>query len=241
MSEKESSGYPKAIVLLSGGLDSATCLLIARSEGFEVFALSFDYGQRHFLELDRARALATRYGAREHRVIRLDLPSKEASALTDPSRPVPKNRLGEEPIPVTYVPARNTLFLAHAVAWAEVIGAADIFIGANALDYSGYPDCRPEFLEAFQKMANLGTKAGVEGRLVFRIRAPLSQMTKGEIVSRALTLRLDFALTSSCYDPSPTGVPCGRCDSCLLREKGFLEAGVRDPLRSDGASSRRRA
>jgi len=222
----------KAIVLLSGGLDSATCLLIAKNEGFEIFALSFDYGQRHAMELDRAKALTARYGARAHRVIRLDLPSKEASALTDLSKPVPKNRLGAVAIPMTYVPARNTLFLAHAVAWAETIAAADIFIGANALDYSGYPDCRPEFLEAFQKMANLGTRAGVEGTLAFRIRAPLLQMTKGQIVSRACALGLDFALTSSCYDPSPEGLPCGRCDSCLLREKGFREAGLTDPIRT---------
>ncbi|HSS44514.1 MAG TPA: 7-cyano-7-deazaguanine synthase QueC [Thermoanaerobaculia bacterium] len=222
----------RAIVLLSGGLDSAACLLIAQSEGFEVFCISFDYGQRHAVELDRARALAARYGARTHRVIRLDLPSKEASALTDPCQPVPKNRLGTVAIPVTYVPARNTLFLAHAVAWAEAIRAADIFIGANALDYSGYPDCRPEFLEAFQKVANLGTRAGVEGAFGFRIRAPLSQMTKGQIVSRASALGLDFALTCSCYDPGPRGDPCGACDSCLLRAKGFSEAGLVDPIRT---------
>ena len=232
MSEKERFAYPKAIVLLSGGLDSATCLLIAQREGFDVFCLSFDYGQRHAVELDRAKALAARYGARTHRVIVLDLPSKEASALTDPRQPVPKNRLGAVAIPVTYVPARNTLFLAHALAWAEAIGAGDIFIGANALDCSGYPDCRPEFLEAFQKVANLGTRAGVEGAVVFRIRAPLSQMTKAQIISRASTLGLDFTLTCSCYDPGPRGDPCGACDSCLLREKGFREAGLVDPIRT---------
>lgn len=232
MSERERPGHPKAIVLLSGGLDSATCLLIAKNEGFEIFALSFDYGQRHSVELDRARALAARYGTRAHRVVRLDLPSKEASVLTDPSQPVPKNRLGAVPIPVTYVPARNTVFLAHAVAWAETIGAANIFIGANALDYSGYPDCRPEFLEAFQKMANLGTKAGVQGMLAFRIRAPLSRMTKTQIVSQACALGLDFALTSSCYDPGSLGTPCGECDSCVLRQKAFQQAGLTDPIRA---------
>jgi 7-cyano-7-deazaguanine synthase len=222
---------PKAIVLLSGGLDSATTLLIAREQGFDVFALSFDYGQRHRIELERARQLAARYGAREHRVVRLDFPAPETSALTDPSLAVPKRSLGKEAIPVTYVPARNTLFLAHAVALGEALGAGDIFIGANALDYSGYPDCRPEFLDAFQRMANLGTKAGVQGKLAFRIHAPLLQMTKGQIVARARELDLDFALTSSCYDPSAEGRPCGTCDSCLLREKGFHEAGISDPIR----------
>ncbi len=221
----------RAIVLLSGGLDSATTMLIAKAEGFKVFAMSFDYGQRHGVELERARQLAERYGAREHRVIRLDLPDPASSALTDPSKAVPRENLGREAIPITYVPARNTLFLAHAVAWGEALGIGDIFIGANALDYSGYPDCRPEYLEAFQRMANLGTKAGVEGKLAFRIRAPLVAMTKAQIVARAGELGLDFALTSSCYDPSPEGRPCGGCDSCLLRERGFREAGLRDPLR----------
>jgi 7-cyano-7-deazaguanine synthase len=221
----------RAIVLLSGGLDSATTLLIAREQGFDVVALSLDYGQRHRVELERARRLAARYGAREHRVVRLDFPARETSALTDPSLPVPKRSLGKEAIPVTYVPARNTLFLAHAVALGEALGAGDIFIGANALDYSGYPDCRPEFLDAFEKTANLGTKAGVEGRLAFRIHAPLLKMTKGEIVTRAQALGLDFALTSSCYDPSSEGRPCGACDACLLREKGFQEAGIPDPAR----------
>ena len=217
------------VLLLSGGLDSATCLLIARSEGLEVFALSFEYGQRHVVELERARALAARYGVREHLVARLDLPSPGSSALTDPSRSVPRESLGREAIPATYVPARNTLFLAHALAWAESVGARDIFLGANALDYSGYPDCRPEFLEAFERMANLGTRAGVEGHR-FSIRAPLLTMTKGEIVRRGAELGLDFALTSSCYDPDPAGAPCGVCDSCLLRAKGFRDAGVRDPV-----------
>lgn len=224
----------KAVVLLSGGLDSATCLLIAGEEGFEIFALSFDYGQRHRVELERAREIAGRYGAREHRILRLDYPGASASALTNPSTPVPKDRLGEDPIPVTYVPARNTLFLANALAYAEAIGAADIFIGANALDSSGYPDCRPEFLEAFERAANLGTKAGAEGTRPFRIRAPLLSLTKSQIVARAASLGLDFALTSSCYDPSFSGAPCGSCDACLLREKGFAEAGLMDPLLGRG-------
>ena len=219
-----------AVVLLSGGLDSATCLLLAREEGFAVHALSFDYGQRHAVELARAHALAERYGAAAHRVVRLEVPSREASVLTDARQELPRNALGREPIPPTYVPARNTLFLAYALAWAEPLGASDVFLGANALDYSGYPDCRPEFLEAFAKAANLGTKAGVEGRVRFRVRAPLLAMTKSEIVREARRLGLDFSLTSSCYDPDPSGKPCGACDSCLLRAKGFSEAGLTDPL-----------
>jgi 7-cyano-7-deazaguanine synthase len=221
----------RAIVLLSGGLDSATCLLVAKQEAPDVFALSFDYGQRHRIELERARALAIRYGAAAHRIVRLDYPAPEGSALTDASREIPRHALGREPIPVTYVPARNTLFLAHAVAWGEAIGVADIFIGANALDYSGYPDCRPEFLESFERTANLGTKAGAQGAMSFRIHAPLIAMTKGDIVALAARLGLDFALTSSCYDPSSEGAPCGACDSCLLRAKGFTDAGLADPLR----------
>jgi 7-cyano-7-deazaguanine synthase len=222
---------PSCVVLLSGGLDSATCLLIARSEGLDVLALSFDYGQRHRVELERARALAGRYGAAAHRVVKLELPDGRASALTDPAAAVPKHALGVQPIPSTYVPARNTLLLAHGLAWAEASGARQIFIGANALDYSGYPDCRPEFLEAFERTANLGTKAGVEGR-GFSVRAPLLAMDKAAIVRTGASLGLDFALTSSCYDPSADGVPCGACDSCLLREKGFREAGIDDPLRA---------
>jgi 7-cyano-7-deazaguanine synthase len=222
----------KAVLLLSGGLDSATCLLIAREEGFEVTALSFDYGQRHAVEIDRARALAALYGAVEHRIVRLDFPGKGASALTDAAIPVPAHGSSPDAIPSTYVPARNTLFLSHALAWAEVSGASDIFIGANALDYSGYPDCRPEFIEAFERLANLATKAAVEGRTAFRIRAPLLAMSKAEIVRTAVSLGLDFSLTSSCYEPGPAGEPCGVCDSCFLREKGFGEAGVSDPLRA---------
>jgi 7-cyano-7-deazaguanine synthase len=225
----EGSAPRRAVLLLSGGLDSATCLLLARSEGLEVFALSFDYGQRHALELDRARVLASRYGAAAHRVVRLDFPGVGASALTDAEIPVPRGSLGAEAIPMTYVPARNTLFLAHALAWAEVLGASDIFIGANALDYSGYPDCRGEFLEAFQAAANLGTRAAAEGR-PFRIRAPLLTMSKADIIRTGERLGLDFALTSSCYEPGQAGLPCGSCDACLLRKKGFQEAGVVDSL-----------
>jgi 7-cyano-7-deazaguanine synthase len=224
----------RAIVLLSGGLDSSTCLLLARRDGFEVHALSFDYGQRHAVELARARRIAERYGAAEHRVERLDFPGRGASALTDAALAIPPAGGGGPStgaIPTTYVPARNTLFLAHAAAWGEAIGAHDLFIGANVLDYSGYPDCRPEFLEAFERALNLGTKAGVEGSARFRVRAPLIALTKAEIVRLGASLGLDFRLTSSCYDPDPEGRPCGTCDSCALREKGFREAGVEDPLR----------
>lgn len=217
-----------AVVLLSGGLDSATSLLIAREEGFDLHALSFDYGQRHSVELDCARRIAATYGVRRHRVVRIDFPAAGSSALTDPALAVPKNALHREPIPITYVPARNTIFLAHAVSWGEALSAFDIFIGANALDYSGYPDCRPEFLAAFERTANLGTRAGVEGS-AFRIHAPLLQMTKADIVRKAAALGLDFAATSSCYDPGLRGEPCGSCDSCLLRARGFMEAGLPDP------------
>jgi 7-cyano-7-deazaguanine synthase len=221
----------KAIVLLSGGLDSSTCVLVAREQGFEVHALSFDYGQRHRLELDQARKIAARYGAASHRIARIDYPARTPSALIDLSISVPLHALGKEPIPATYVPARNTLFLSHAVAWGESLGAFDIFIGANALDYSGYPDCRPEFFESFERTANLGTRAGVEGAGI-RIHAPLLRMSKADIVRRAAELGLDFALTSSCYTPAADGRPCGGCDSCLLRLKGFEEAGLEDPLRA---------
>jgi 7-cyano-7-deazaguanine synthase len=220
----------RAVLLLSGGLDSSTCLLVARSEGYEIHALSFDYGQRHRIELERARRIAERYGAASHRITRIDFPASGASALTDASIPVPKHALGKDPVPITYVPARNTLFLAYALALAESLGARDIFIGANALDYSGYPDCRPEFLKAFEQTANLGTRAGIEGGS-FRIHAPLLRLGKADIVRRAAALGLDFASTSSCYDPGADGAPCGSCDSCLLRQKGFEEAGIADPLR----------
>lgn len=222
----------RAVVLLSGGLDSATVLAVARAEGFVACALSFDYGQRHGRELDSARRVATALGAREHLVLRLDLRAIGGSALTA-DIPVPKGRSAEamaSGIPATYVPARNTIFLSHALAWAEVLESQDIFIGVNALDYSGYPDCRPEFIEAFERMANLATRAGVEGAGRVRIHAPLIRLTKAEIVARGTALGVDFALTWSCYEPRPDDLACGRCDSCLLREKGFREAGLRDPL-----------
>jgi 7-cyano-7-deazaguanine synthase len=221
----------KAVVLLSGGLDSATTLAIARSQGYETYALSFDYGQRHKVELDAARALAGRMGVKQHIVLPMDLRPFGGSALTAPI-PVPKDRDPTEMnagIPITYVPARNTIFLALALAWAEVLGANDIFLGVNALDYSGYPDCRPEFLQAFEKMANLATKAAVEGKQRVHIHAPLIQLTKADIIRRGLELGVEYALTTSCYDPSATGQACGRCDSCLLRAKGFSEIGIDDP------------
>jgi 7-cyano-7-deazaguanine synthase len=224
-------GSPKrAVVLLSGGLDSATVLAIAKSEGYESFALSFDYGQRHRVELVRAAEQAALQGA-IHRTANVDLRAFGGSALTD-AIDVPKDRdesaMGDD-IPITYVPARNTVFLSFALAWSEVLDAEAIFIGANAIDYSGYPDCRPEFLAAFETMANLGTKAGVEGHGV-KILAPLVHLTKAEIIQKGLDLGVDYGKTSSCYDPSPQGVPCGRCDSCVLRTKGFAEVGTADPL-----------
>jgi 7-cyano-7-deazaguanine synthase len=222
----------RAVVLLSGGLDSATTLAVARAEGFECYALSFDYGQRHAREIESARRVAAALGAKEHLVLRLDMRVIGGSALTA-DIPVPKGRSGEAiglGIPVTYVPARNTIFLSHALAWAEVLESQDIFIGVNAQDYSGYPDCRPEYIEAFERMARLATKAGVEGTSRLEIHAPLMRMTKGEIVARGAALGVDFALTWSCYEPEPDGRACGRCDSCLLRRKGFAEAGLRDPV-----------
>jgi 7-cyano-7-deazaguanine synthase len=222
----------KAICLLSGGLDSATCLALARREGFDCYALSFDYGQRHLIELEAARRVAAALGATAHRIAKIDLRVFGHSALTDDIA-VPKGRdeqaMGQG-IPVTYVPARNTIFLSFALAWAEVLGSSDIFIGVNALDYSGYPDCRPEFIEAFEKMANHATKAGVEGRQNLKIHTPLIAMTKAQIIAKGIELGVDYGLTSSCYDPSSTGEPCGECDSCLLRQKGFRENGREDPL-----------
>jgi 7-cyano-7-deazaguanine synthase len=218
----------RAVCLLSGGLDSATCLLLARRDGYQCFALSFDYGQRHRIELEAARKIASFAGAPGHKVVRLD--AFTGSALTGGAE-VPKHDSVSEignGIPVTYVPARNTVFLAIALAWAEVLEAQDIFIGVNALDYSGYPDCRPEFIQAFERMANLATKAAVEGRMRVRIHTPLIGMTKAEIVRAAHGLGLPFGLTHSCYDPDPQGRACGRCDSCLLRRKGFEEAGLED-------------
>jgi 7-cyano-7-deazaguanine synthase len=223
---------PRAVVLLSGGLDSATALAVARDEGFECYALSFDYGQRHDRELESARRVAGALGAKQHLVLRLDLRAIGGSALTADIA-VPKSRSESEMsagIPVTYVPARNTIFLSHALAWAEVLESSDIFLGVNALDYSGYPDCRPEYTEAFERLANLATRAGVEGRMRLRIHTPLIDLSKAQIVRRGTELRVDFGLTWSCYEPQPDGRACGRCDSCLLRRKGFSEAGLRDPV-----------
>ncbi|MGD0859071.1 MAG: 7-cyano-7-deazaguanine synthase QueC [Terracidiphilus sp.] len=231
----------RAVVLLSGGLDSATVLAIARGEGYELYALSFSYGQRHIVELEAARRVAASIGVAAHRIAAIDLRAFGGSALTG-DIDVPKGRTaGEmaEGIPITYVPARNTIFLSFALAWAEVLGSSDIFIGVNALDYSGYPDCRPEFIQAFEKMANLATKAGVEGRQALRIHTPLIALTKAQIVRKGIELGVDYGLTSSCYDPSPAGAPCGQCDSCILRRKGFRENGIEDPLlygRAGGAS-----
>jgi len=222
----------RAVVLLSGGLDSTTVLAIARAAGFDAYALSFDYGQRHAYELESARRVAAALGAPDHVVASIDLRVFGGSALTS-DIDVPKHRPIEsmgESIPITYVPARNTIFLSFALAWAEVIGAQDIFIGVNALDYSGYPDCRPEYVEAYERMANLAVKAAVEGTWRLRIHTPLIAMSKADIIRRGLELGVDYALTSSCYDPDEDGTPCGACDSCLLRLKGFQEAGIDDPL-----------
>ena len=221
-----------AVVLLSGGIDSTTTLAIALAEGYEAYALSFEYGQRHQIETETARRVADSLGAKEHRIAKIDLRVFGGSALTD-DVDVPKKRSETEiahGIPVTYVPARNTIFLDYALAWAEVISAADIFLGVNAIDYSGYPDCRPEFIEAFETVANVGTKAGVEGGR-FHIHTPLIKFSKAEIIRKAVELEVDLSLTHSCYDPSPEGLACGQCDSCLLRLKGFREAGIKDPIR----------
>lgn len=265
----------KAVVLLSGGIDSTTTMAIAKAEGYELYAMSFDYGQRHRRELESAKRIADNLGTKKHLIIRFDLREIGGSALTSEIE-VPKRVQGSgfrvksedkdtklqtpnaKLIPITYVPARNTIFLSFALAWAEVLGAEDIFIGANSLDYSGYPDCRPEYIEAFKKMANLATKASVEGKIHFRIRSPLIKMTKAEIIKKGMELGVDYGLTWSCYDPQPNGVqsselgvqgedkgfklqtpnarlqteyiPCRKCDSCLFREKGFKEAGIKDPL-----------
>ena len=223
----------RAVVLLSGGLDSATVLAIAKRQDYACYALSFSYGQRHVWELEAAKRVAASLGAMEHRIASIDLRVFGGSALTG-DIDVPKGRETHEMahgIPVTYVPARNTIFLSFALAWAEVLEASDIFIGVNALDYSGYPDCRPEFIAAYETMANLATKAGVEGRQCLKIHTPLIAMTKAQIIAKGVELGVDYSLTSSCYDPSPTGEPCGQCDSCLLRQKGFRENGMEDPLR----------
>ncbi len=225
------SSAPRAVVLLSGGLDSSTVLAIAQRDGYEASALSFRYGQRHVIELDSARRIAQSLGVKNHVVVDIDLRAFGGSSLTS-DIDVPKDRPDEAmraAIPNTYVPARNTIFLSFALAYAEVQGAADIFIGVNAIDYSGYPDCRPEYIAAYERMARLATKASVEGRPL-TIHAPLAKMSKADIVRAGVALGLDHALTSSCYDPAPDGRPCGHCDSCLLRARGFAEAGVEDPL-----------
>lgn len=222
----------KAVVLLSGGLDSATALAEAKEAGFECYALSFDYGQRHTVELDAARRVAMALGVAGHVVSRIDLRRFGGSALTS-DIDVPKGRDVDhmaEGIPITYVPARNTVFLSFALAWAETLPATDIFIGINAVDFSGYPDCRPEFLRAFEEMANLGTRLGAEGGRRIEIHAPLMSMNKAQIITRGVQLGVDYALTSTCYDPTEQGRPCGACDSCLLRAKGFADAGLTDPL-----------
>jgi 7-cyano-7-deazaguanine synthase len=221
----------KAVVLVSGGLDSATTLALAREAGYECYALSFDYGQRHRCELAASDAVAAALGATEHRTVSLDLRQFGGSALTDDAIDVPDS--GGEGIPVTYVPARNTVFLSLALAWAEVLGAHDIFIGVNAVDYSGYPDCRPEFIAAFEQTANLATKAGVEGES-FTIHAPLIELTKAEIIRRGTELGVDYGMTVSCYNPNEEGLACGRCDSCRLRAEGFAAAGLPDPTRYQG-------
>jgi 7-cyano-7-deazaguanine synthase len=223
----------KAVVLSSGGIDSTTAMAMAKHEGFKIFSLSFFYGQRHAFELEAAQKVANAIGVTEHLVINIDLKQIGGSSLTD-DIDVPKDRDEQEmsrEIPATYVPARNTIFLSFALAWAEVLKSSDIFIGVNAIDYSGYPDCRPEYIDAFEKMANLATKAGVEGTTKIKIRTPLIRLTKSKIIQKGIELGVDYALTHSCYDPSPQGLACGRCDSCQLRKKGFKEAGVSDPTR----------
>lgn len=222
----------KSVVLLSGGLDSTTTLALAQKAGFDLFCLTFDYGQRHRVELDRARDIARHFGAMDHQIVKIDLRQFGGSALTD-SIDVPTGRNQQEmtsSIPVTYVPARNTIFLSFCLAYAEVKQANDIFIGVNAVDYSGYPDCRPEFIAAFETLANLATKAGVEGKESLKIHTPLIQLSKAEIIQKGLALGVDYAMTHSCYDPTEGGISCGACDSCQLRLKGFQEAGVEDPI-----------
>lgn len=224
---KSSRQATRAVCLLSGGLDSSTVLGVAKRDGYECYALSFDYGQRHRVELESAARIAQHFGAKEHRVAHIDLRAFGGSALTA-DIDVPK--AGTTGIPITYVPARNTIFLSFAMAWAEVLESSDIFIGVNAIDYSGYPDCRPEFIAAFETMANLATKAAIEGRTHLRIHAPLAELNKAGIVRLGIDVGLDFALTHSCYDPDASGRACGQCDSCVLRRKGFEEVGVRDPI-----------
>ena len=220
----------KAVVLCSGGIDSTTVMAVAKSEGYDLFSLSFCYGQRHDIELEAARRVSKIFHVKKHLIINIGLDKIGGSALTD-SIDVPKGRKLDgtsNEIPLTYVPARNTIFISYGLAWAEVLGALDIFVGVNAVDYSGYPDCRPEYIKAFENMANLGTKAGVEGRAV-TIRTPLIDLTKAEIIKKGISLGIDYSITHSCYDPLQTGTACGCCDSCILRQKGFEEAGVPDP------------
>lgn len=228
----------KAVVLLSGGIDSSTTAAIAKAEGYDIYALSFDYGQRHRLELESAKKVAESLGAKKHLIIKFDLREIGGSALTADIEvpkgscqlPVASCQSPAAMIPVTYVPARNTIFLSFALGWAEVLESPDIFIGANAVDYSGYPDCRPEYLKAFEEMANLATRVSVEGKIKFKINAPLLYMTKGEIIRKGTEKGFDYSLTWSCYDPLPDGRPCEKCDSCLFRAKGFKEAGIKDPI-----------
>lgn len=225
------SSNKRAVVLSSGGIDSTTVMAIARSEGYEIYSLSFRYGQRHSVELEASKRVASHLGAKEHLVIDIDLGKIGGSALTA-NIEVPKSRSEGEMskgIPVTYVPARNTIFLSYALAWAEVLRVSDIFIGVNAIDYSGYPDCRPEFIESFERTANLATKVAVEGEMRIRIHTPLIRMTKAQIIKKGIDLGVDYGMTHSCYDPTPDGRACGQCDSCLLRKKGFVEAGIPDP------------
>lgn len=236
MKTQEDEPMKKAVVLLSGGVDSATTLAVARSGGFALWALSFRYGQRHMVELEAARRIARHEGVVEHLIVDIDLRRIGGSALTS-DLAVPKNRSVKEmgkDIPVTYVPARNTIFLSYALAWAEVIGSSDIFIGVNALDYSGYPDCRPEYIQAYERMANLATKAGVEGKQKLTIHTPLIRLNKAQIILKGVELGVDYSLTHSCYDPEASGAACGQCDSCLLRLKGFQEAGIEDAIRYKG-------
>jgi 7-cyano-7-deazaguanine synthase len=226
------STIKKAVVLSSGGIDSTTAMAIARSEGYDIFSLSFDYGQRHKIELEAAKRVAHALGAKRHLVLRIDLNVIGGSALTD-NIEVPKYQkksATQKEIPVTYVPARNTIFLSFAIAWAEVLGASDVYIGVNSIDYSGYPDCRPEYIEAFERMANLATKAAVQGKKSLKIKAPLISLTKAEIIKKGIALGVDYGLTHSCYDPLSNGGPCDHCDSCIIRKRGFAEVGIADPI-----------
>jgi len=221
---------PRAVLLLSGGLDSTTLLAYAVNEQYTVHAMTFRYGQRHAVEIDAARRIAALYGVRDHVIVDINLRTFGGSALTSDVA-VPKDRADDVGIPITYVPARNTIFLSFALAWAEVLGASEIFIGVNALDYSGYPDCRPEYIAAYERMANLATRAAVEGTSRIRLQTPLINRSKAQIIQLGVSLGVDYATTQSCYDPDPSGAACGRCDACLLRARGFADAGVKDPTR----------